>query len=164
MACNAVSTNAGAKLYIAPAANIPASNTKSAWEAVTGWEEIAEPSNISSRGHRRNIIEYKPLSGSVCKQAGSVNNGTLSFRVADIPEDAGQQLLETASTDNLPYPLKIVHDDATTTLDAASAEYLTGIVATYEHADAADSDSIRERMAEVAINDYLFVPRYDSTP
>ena len=163
MSCNAVSTNAGAKIYIAPAANMPADNLQASWEAVTGWIEVSQPSNISSRGRRRNIIEYKPLSGNVCKQAGSANNGTLSFRVADIPEDSGQQLVETAAADNEPYPFKIVHDDATTTLDNASTEYFGGIVGTYEQADAADSDSIRERACEVGINNYLFVPRY-ATP
>lgn len=164
MACNAISSNAGVTIHIAPAANMPAANTKVAWEAVTGWVEIAEPSNLSTRGYRRQIIEYTPLSGSVCKQAGTVNNGTLSFSVADIPEDAGQVLLNTAATDNLPYPIKIVHDDATTDLDQESTEFLSGIVSTLEQGAASDANSIRERMCEVGINDYLFVPRYDTTP
>lgn len=163
MACNAISSNAGVTIHIAPAANMPAENTQAAWEAVTGWVEIAEPTNLSNRGYRRQIIEFTPLSGSVCKQAGTVNNGTLSFSLADIPEDAGQVLLHTAATDNLPYPIKILHDDATSTLTVPSAEYMGCIVATLEHGAASDANSIRELMCEAGINDRLFVKRHAAT-
>jgi hypothetical protein len=159
MSCNNISTNAGVKIYIGDQADLPATFSAVNMAAITSYAEISEPANISARGYRRSIIEYTPLSGSVCKQAGITNNGTLSFRVADIPEDAGQIKLQTAAESNLPWPIKIVHADATATLTTPSAEYLTGIVSTYEQADAGSADSIRERMCEIAINNYVFDPR-----
>jgi len=159
MSCNDISTNTGVTIHIGDQADLPATFNATNMAGITSYDEISEPSNISARGYRRNIIEYTPLSGSVCKQAGITNNGTLTFRVADIPEDTGQAKLQTAVGTNLPFPFKIVHDDATATLTTASVEYLTGIVAVYEQADAANADSIRERMCEIAINDYVFVPR-----
>jgi len=159
MSCNDISTNTGIKIYIGDQADLPATFNETNMAGITSYDEITLASNISARGYRRNIIEYTPLSGVVCKQAGVQNNGTLTFRVADIPEDAGQQKLQTAFSGKLPFPIKIEHDDATATLTNASAEYLTGIVAVYEQADAANADSIRERMCEVAINDYVFVAR-----
>jgi len=159
MSCDNISSNTGVKIYIGDAADVPAVFSDTAMAAITSYEEISVASNLSARGVRRQIIEYIPLSGAVCKSAGSVNNGTLSFTVARIPEDTGQADVIAAAATKSVYPFKIVHDDATSTLTTPSAEYFTGIVSAAEEDAAADANSTAQRMFEVAINNYVFDPR-----
>jgi hypothetical protein len=107
----------------------------------------------------RAIIEYKALDGIVCKQKGSTNYGTMSLTAADIPTDSGQALMTTAVNSSLNFPFKIEHDDAVTTTSDPTIEYFPGMVGSWQMAAAGDSDSIRERAAEIALNGYLYVAR-----
>jgi hypothetical protein len=161
MACTDLSTNAGAKIYIAAQTNLPSDMEQTNWEGIADadWLEISEAANLGARGISRNIIEYKTLAGTICKQKGSTNYGSMSLTVADIPTDAGQQLMQTAVTANLNFPFRIVHDDAATTTSEPTTEYFPGMVGAWNMAQASDSDSIREREAEIALNNYLYVPR-----
>jgi hypothetical protein len=166
MSCLTIFTNAGIKVYVCPNANIPATNTKTAWEAVTGWLEISNPSTLGARGVSRRENEYKLLDWTICKVPGAKDGGSLDFRVADQPEDAGQLLLYTASEGSSPYGFKVVHADTTTTYDVATTEYMLGRVGEWQMAEVNDSDSIREITCRVSISAdwYLKVPRYDATP
>lgn len=161
MSCIQISSNAGVKLYIAAQTNLPADMAVTNWEAITGtnWVEVSQASSLGQRGSTRQIIEFKGLDGVVCKQKGSTNYGTMSFEVADIPEDDGQVLMTTANDSNLNFPFKIVHDDATATLVKPTVEYFPGMVGTWAMSPASDSDSIRMRSAEVALNGYLYDAR-----
>ena len=159
MSCDNTSSNAGIKLYIGDAADVPATFSDTAMAAITSYELIATAANVSARGTRRQIVEFMPLDGSVCKSAGSTNNGTLSFTVARIPEDAGQADVIAAAATKSVYPFKILHDDATATLTTPSAEYLTGIVVRAEEDAASDANTTATRTCEVAINNYVFDPR-----
>lgn len=165
MSCLNIHTNAGIKLYIAPAANMPSANTKSAWEAVTGWVQVSDLTNLSARGNSREVVRYKLLDGIVCKVAGARDNGSFEFTCADQPSDAGQVMLDTAATETQPYPVKVVHADTSDTYDVATTEYAAGFIRSFGMAAVSDSDSVRERNAAIELGDwYLYVPRYDSTP
>jgi hypothetical protein len=161
MACIDLSTNAGAKIYIAAQTNLPTDMAQTNWEAIveTTWAEISEVASLGARGTRRNIVEYKTLAGVTCKQKGATDYGSMTFNVADVPTDAGQTLMQTAVASNLNFPFRIVHDDAVTTTSDPTIEYFPGMVSGWSMAQAGDSDSIREREAEVALNGYLYVAR-----
>lgn len=161
MACTDISSNAGVKLYIAAQTNLPTSNAQTTWEAIasTAWKEVSQISGLGARGIKRNIIEYKSLDGNICKQKGSTDYGTMTFNVADIPTDAGQLLMTTAVSSNLNFPFKIVHADQVTTTSDPTIEYFPGMVSSWNVAAANDADSVREREAEVALNNYLYVAR-----
>jgi hypothetical protein len=161
MACIDLATNAGVKIYIAAQTNLPTDMAQTNWEGVaaTSWSEVSEVGSLGARGTKRNIIEYKTLAGTVCKQKGATNYGTMSFSVADIPTDAGQALMQTAVDSNLNFPFKVVHDDSAGGTNTPTIEYFPGLVGSWGMAQASDSDSIREREAEVALNGYLYVPK-----
>jgi hypothetical protein len=161
MACIDISSNAGVKLYIAAQTNLPTDMAQTNWEGVaaTSWVEVSQVANLGARGIARAIIEYKALDGIVCKQKGSTNYGTMSLTAADIPTDSGQALMTTAVNSSLNFPFKIEHDDAVTTTSDPTIEYFPGMVGSWQMAAAGDSDSIRERAAEIALNGYLYVAR-----
>ena len=161
MACIQISSNAGVKLYVAAQTNLPTDMAVTNWEAITGtnWVEVSQASSLGARGVARQIVEFKGLDGIVCKQKGSTNYGSMTFEVADIPEDAGQAIMSTAVDSNLNFPFRIVHDDATATLTSPTTEYFPGMVGTWQMSAASDSDSIRMRSAEVALNGYVFDAR-----
>jgi hypothetical protein len=161
MACTDLSTNAGAKIYISAQTNLPIDMAQTNWEAIaaTSWSEISEVAGLGARGVRRNIIEYKTLAGTVCKQKGATDYGSMTFNVADIPTDAGQALMTEAVVANLSYPFKVVHDDSQGGTNTPTIEYFPGLVGSWGMSAASDSDSIREREAEVALNNYLYVSR-----
>lgn len=163
--CLNVLTNAGTKIYIAPAANMPVDNTKALWEAVTGWLEISTATSLSAYGLDREVIRYTTLAGSVCKQAGASDNGAFEFRCADLPEDAGQLLAYGAASETQPYPVKVVYADTTATYDVATTVYAAGFVRSWQQVEASDANSIREVRGVVELGDFfLKVPRYDATP
>lgn len=159
MSCLDLSTNAGVKLYIGDQTDLPADMDQATWDAVTSWVQVSEIASIGARGVKRNIIEYKSLEGVICKAKGSTNYGTMTFNAADVPSDAGQVLMTEAVASNLNYPFKIEHDDTPAGVGSTpTIEYFPGMVGSWGMAQAGDSDSIREREAEVALNNYLYVP------
>lgn len=163
MACTDISSNAGVKLYIADQTYMPTAAGQTDWEAVTAsaWTEVSQIAGLGARGIKRNIIEYKALDGIICKQKGATDYGTMTFNAADISSDAGQTKMRTAVSSSLNFPFKIVHNDklGTVATNDPTIEYFAGMVSNWSLAAASDSDSIREREAEVALNTYLYVAR-----
>lgn len=159
MSCDNIASNAGIKIYIGDASDVPATFSDTAMAAITSYVNVSVASNVSARGKRRNVNEFTPLDGVTCKSAGSTDNGTLSFTAARIPEDTGQAAMIAAFDAKDVYPFKIVHDDATATLTTPSAEYFTGIVTAAEEDAAADANSTATRTFEIALNNHVFDPR-----
>jgi hypothetical protein len=159
MACTDVASNAGIKVYIGAQGDLPTDMAQTNWEAVTSWTEVSEIASLGARGPEDNVIEYKTLVGTICKQKGSVNYGTAEITAADIPTDPGQAAVGTARGTRLSHPFKVVYDDAVTTTSDPTIEYFPALVASWRRNAASDSDSIRERMASLALNNFLEVAR-----
>jgi hypothetical protein len=105
---------------------------------------------------------FRPLSGNQCYSAGGADYGTVTINMADLPEDAGQIALDLATTNKLNHGMKIVHNDATLTLDVPTTEYFYGPVLSFSMDSADDPDGTRMRTAQVACNGYLRVARHSS--
>ena len=142
MACVDIVSGAGTKLYIAPAASLPATYDLTGWSAVTGWVEVGEISAIGEYGAESALVTHKNLAGTVCKAKGSVNYGGASLTLALVPEDEGQTLLRTAAASKLSFPVKITYNDATATLVVPSKDYFAALFMSFKKNPGSDPDAV----------------------
>lgn len=104
---------AGAKFYVGPTKELPASGTAVladfsgvVWTEVKGWTQMGE------LGDSANLITTDVISDSrSIKQKGTRNAGSMQMVFATIEGDAGQDLLIANEKTNLNYPFRIVFAD-----------------------------------------------------
>ncbi len=89
-------TSAGTKLAISAAA--PATQTAAGYQALT-FTEIGKVESIGAFGAVTEEINFQPLRGPRESHKGGTNYGSLSPSIAHDDDDAGQELLRTASED-----------------------------------------------------------------
>jgi len=89
-------TSAGTKLAISAAA--PATQTAAGYQALT-YTEIGGIESIGAFGAVTEEVTFQPLRGARESYKGGTNFGSLSPSIAHDDDDAGQELLRTASED-----------------------------------------------------------------
>lgn len=104
-------TSAGAMLAICAAA--PATLTQAGYEALT-FTEIGQVESIGAFGATTEQTTFQPLRGPQQQHKGGTAYGSLSPAIAHDDDDAGQELLRTAS------------DDETNTLYSFEVTFPTG--------------------------------------
>lgn len=165
MGCESIFSAVGTKFYIAPAAALPSPQNATTWAAVTGWLEVGEIGSIGPYGAEVAKVEWKSLSGTVCKSKGSTNYGSAELSMALVPEDTGQLLLQTALGSKLTFPCKVVYSDATAVLDAPSVDYFGALIMSFKKNPGSDPDAIVQATVGLELNGPpTFVARHDSTP
>ena len=95
---------------------------------------IGEVETFGSHGLVAAVSEFTPIStATVAKVKGSKNYGTMSLTLANLPSDAGQAILKTASESNAHYSVEVRYADD-------EYHYLDVIVTKLEYVDGAVND------------------------
>jgi hypothetical protein len=106
-----VRSSAGSTLKIS--ASLPATFNASGYSALM-YTNIAELTNIGSVGEETEMITHNPIATrGVVKVKGSKNLGSIDLEMAYIPNDPGQQLLQTAQDDDADYAFEMTLQDNT---------------------------------------------------
>lgn len=139
----------GATLSIS--ASIPATYDAAGY-AATGmvYTAVGEIENFGNHGVTAAVSEFTPIATAVvAKVKGSKNYGTMSLMLADLPGDAGQILLKTASESTAHYSIKISYP-----LGGAEAtpaiHYIDVLVAKLENQDGSVND-VRKLAVDFAV-------------
>jgi hypothetical protein len=120
MAISKVRTSAGTVLSVS--ATAPATYDVAGFGAVTGFQPVAEITDLGSFGKKYNLVTFIPLGDrKTVKRKGSYNNGTLSLKMGSNVTDPGQVLLKNAAGSDNSYTFKVV-------TQSGSTYYFTGQV------------------------------------
>lgn len=106
-------TNAASKIYVCATAQ-NADLDLSGYEALT-WVEIVGIGSLGEKGRITNVVTYDTWDTTVTQKAkGVTDGGSPELEVARDPDDAGQDILRTASAvgNNNNYAFKEVRADA----------------------------------------------------
>jgi hypothetical protein len=96
---------------------------------------IGQIESYGSHGLSATVTEFTPVdTATVAKVKGSKNYGTMSLTIGNLPSDAGQVLLKTASESNAHYSVEIRYQDD-------EYHYLDVIVTKLEYVDGAVNDT-----------------------
>lgn len=72
--------------------------------------EIGEIETVGAHGVERQIVTFTPVAdGVIAKMSGSKDYGNMDLTIGNLPGDAGQALLKTASESNNHYSVKITY-------------------------------------------------------
>lgn len=114
-------SGSGSKVYIS--ATLPATYDKTGYDALT-WTEITDITSVGEYGREYEMIDHAPIDKrQVVQIKGNYREGTIDLAFASIPADAGQVIVETASTSDDNYAFKIVRTDGR--VDAFSGKVTT---------------------------------------
>lgn len=95
---------------------------------------VGEVESYGNHGLTATVTEFTPVStATVAKVKGSKNYGTMSLTIGNLPSDAGQVLLKTASESNAHYSVEVRYQDD-------EFHYLDVIVTKLEYVDGAVND------------------------
>lgn len=136
MAVSKAVTSATTKLSVAP--TLPTTYNETGFEAVTGWIDISEISNLGTFGGTTSVVTHTPVdTATVVKRSGSVNYGQMSMTLARHSGTDTDELIE-AFNDRLPRSFKV-------TLPAAlgQVDFFTGIITSIQ-TNVAGADNILE--------------------
>ncbi|HEX7856091.1 MAG TPA: hypothetical protein VF503_20615 [Sphingobium sp.] len=89
-----MSSTTGAGTSFAASVDLPATNTKAGFEALT-FTEVEDVEKLGAIGATTQKTEFTPLKGGKKKFKGSTDYGSLSPTMAHNKEDAGQSILRT---------------------------------------------------------------------
>jgi len=79
-------------------------------DSLITWTTVGTIENHGSHGMQAQIIEFTAVEdGVVQKLKGSKNYGTKSMTLGNIPSDAGQVLMATASESNNRYSVRVIY-------------------------------------------------------
>lgn len=131
-----INSLAGATLAIS--ASIPATYDASGYGATTQiYTAVGEIENFGNHGMSATVTEFTPVDTStVAKVKGSKNYGMMTTSMADLPSNAGQVILKTASESNAHYSVKITYQDT-------SIHYLDVLVSKLEYQNGAVNDVMK---------------------
>lgn len=105
--------------------------------------EVGQVESFGNHGVTAQIIEFTAVADAVVqKLKGSKNYGTMSMMIGDVPSDAGQVIIETASESQNRYSAKIVYPvgDGEVT---AQTKYFDVLVASKESQGGAVNDVVK---------------------
>lgn len=96
--------------------------------------QLGEVDSFGNHGLTATITEFTPIDTAVvAKVKGSKNYGTLSLSVGNLPSNAGQALLKTASESNAHYSIEVRYQDD-------EYHYLDVLVSKLEYVDGGVND------------------------
>lgn len=132
----AISTTAGAKLFISPVAvdvdNFNSVNDAAAlalFEAINDWVEVEEIEDLGELGDTAEAITFTALNNArVRKLKGPRDAGTQTVAVGRDPLDDGQEAFITAQKTQFNYAIRIEMNDAPTSGYSNSTLYYAGMV------------------------------------
>lgn len=104
------------------------------------WSVVGEVENYGEHGVQAQIIEFTNVADAVVQKIkGSKNYGTMSLQIGNVPADAGQALIATASESNNRYSARITYPlgDGEVTPEI---HYLNVLVASRSFQDGAVND------------------------
>lgn len=104
---------------------------------------IGKPKVFPQFGSKRNVQEWRPISGGVEKGKGAPNYGGGQSTWGDVPADAGQVILKAAEASANHYSMKITYPDG-------EIHYLDVLVCSWELSSAGDGTPM-ERMADIQL-------------
>jgi hypothetical protein len=123
----------GARIGISAA--LPATYDVAGYDAsALVFTPIGEVENYGNHGMSAAVTEFTPVDTAVvAKVKGSKNYGTIALSMANLPSNAGQALLKTASESSAHYSIEIRYQDN-------EYHYLDVIVSKLEYVDGAVND------------------------
>lgn len=104
------------------------------------WSVVGEVENFGEHGVQAQIIEFTNVADAIVQKIkGSKNYGTMSLQIGNVPSDAGQALIATASESNNRYSARITYPlgDGEVTPEI---HYLNVLVASRSFQDGAVND------------------------
>ena len=106
--------------------------------------KIGEVENYGNHGMTAAVTEFTPIdTGVVTKVKGSKNYGTISLTMGNLPSNAGQVLLKTASESSARYSVEIRYPDN-------EYHYLEVLVSKLEYQDGSVND-VQKLAVDLAI-------------
>lgn len=95
---------------------------------------LGQVENYGNHGMTATVTEFTPIdTATVAKVKGSKNYGVMSLTLANLPSDAGQAILKTASESNAHYSVEVRYQDD-------EFHYLDVIVTKLEYVDGGVND------------------------
>lgn len=128
-----VQSLSGAKVGIS--ATIPATFDVAGYDVSSiVFTPIGQVESYGNHGLTAAVTEFTPVDTAVvAKVKGSKNYGTMSLTIGNLPSDAGQAILKTASESNAHYSVEVRYQDN-------EFHYLDVIVTKLEYVDGAVND------------------------
>jgi len=102
----------GLGTYIEVTATLPADELLATYEALTGFAEVGELTEVPEFGPQFDTVTHVPLkTGTTAKYHGAKNNGSITLPMALSPTDAGQVILEAAMAAKTRITFSVVYAD-----------------------------------------------------
>jgi hypothetical protein len=116
-------------------ATLPATYDAAGYGATTVvFTAVGEIENFGNHGVTATVTEFTPVETAVItKIKGAKNYGTMSLVIGNVPGNAGQAILKTASESTAHYSAKITYPDTV-------VHYLDVLVSKFEYVDGAVND------------------------
>lgn len=114
------------------------------------WTEVGQVENFGNHGLQAQEITFTAVADAVVqKLKGSKNYGSMAMSIGDVPSDAGQAILSTASESQSRYSARITYPlgDGEST---PAAHYLDVLVMSREFQDG-EVNSVRKQAVGLAI-------------
>jgi hypothetical protein len=140
-------TSATTTLWIAP--SLPTTHDETGFEAITGWIQVAEVSDMGSLGGKTQVVSFTDVStGRVTKRGGSQDFGQMTLKVA---RHAGADIdaLRAAFKDRAPRAFKVVYPTL-----VGETDFGTGIISSAS-TTISGADSILEMDITIDVDDEI---------
>jgi hypothetical protein len=120
---------------LAISASLPATYDAAGYAATTVvFTTVGEVENFGNHGVTAAVTEFTPVETAVVtKIKGSKNYGTMSCTIGNVPGNAGQTIVKTASESTARYSVKITYPDTV-------IHYMEVLVSKFEYVDGAVND------------------------
>ena len=117
--------NPGIGTKIAVLDDTPSTADAQGYEALTGWDEIGEVTEIGEFGAQHDVVTHTPLAtGITAKYHGALNYGSISIQFARDATDDGQDEAEAALTSRARVSFRVTYGDG-------SIDYFQGKVMSF---------------------------------
>lgn len=144
-----VQSVAGALLAIS-ATRPPTFDSAGYSDTTIAWTTIGQVENIGEHGMTAQEITFIAISDAVVqKLKGSKNYGTMNLTVGDVPSDAGQALVSTASESQSRYSIRLTYPLGDGEVTNA-IHYLDALVMTRVFQDG-DANAVRKLAVALAL-------------
>ena len=167
----AVSTTAGARLFIGPVANadtVEAMNDAAAlayFEAIVSgdWTEVEEVESFGEFGDTSDVATFASVADRRMRKFKTTRDaGTMSVVVGRDPLDEGQIALIAAEATDFNYAFKIVYNDAREETYSPSTDYFVGMVLS-RTSNLGSATDITKRTFSIGVNSRITSDDTDPT-
>lgn len=142
-----VSTTAGTKLYVSE--TLPTSDSLAAFQAVTGWIEVTEVTDMGEINETYNSVEHVSIDRRKTQTLKGVKGAVaITWQLGRVVSDAGQAILVAHKDSDEYLSYKEVHLDGTVYYCAGP---VMGLVTGYGGAD-----TVKSRSLTVAVNTNVY--------